>query len=61
MVDAVSWELSGASRGENEVALQTSEDDLCDDELVGDTDDEAVLGSVAIALQLARLKEYENQ
>ena len=48
VVDAVSWELFRASGGENEVALDACVDDLDDDLLVGEADNEAVLGGIAV-------------
>ena len=48
MVDAVTWELFRASGGENEVALDACVDDLDDDLLVGEADNEAVLGGIAV-------------
>ena len=47
MVDAVTWELFGASSCEDEVALQTGVYDLGDDVLVCEADDKAVLRGVA--------------
>ena len=55
MVDAVTWELFRASGGENEVALDACVDDLDDDLLVGETDNQAVLGSVATKLFISTL------
>lgn len=45
--DAVLGKLVGTGSGENKVTLETSVDDLADDVLVGETDNETVLGGVA--------------
>lgn len=47
MIDAVSWEFFGPSSSQDKVTLQTCIDDLDDNVLVGETDDEAVLGRIA--------------
>ena len=47
MVDAVAGELPRASVGEDKVTLDASVDDLDDDLLVGEANDQAVLGGVA--------------
>lgn len=47
MSDPVLWELFRPSRSQDKVTLQTCIDDLNDDVLVGETDDEAVFGSIA--------------
>lgn len=48
MLDAVAGKLPGLCLGKDEVTLQTSVDNLDDDIAVGDANDEAVLGGVAI-------------
>ena len=48
VVDAVTWELFGASCCEDEVALQTGVYDLGDDVLVCEADDKAVLWCIAV-------------
>ena len=50
MVDAVAGKLTRASVGQNEVTLDAGVDDLDDDLLVGETDNQAVLGGVAAKL-----------
>ena len=52
MVDAVAGELPRASVGEDKVTLDASVDDLDDDLLVGEANDQAVLGGVAASQSL---------
>jgi len=47
LFNTVSWQLSGASRGEDEVTLKAGIDDLNDNVLVGDTNDETVFRGIA--------------
>lgn len=51
-LDTEMGQLVGISRGENKVTLNLGVDDLADDVLVGETDDEAVLGGVVLVLVL---------
>ena len=48
MVDAIARELLRARSAEDEVTLEASIHDLDDDFTVGETDDEAVLGRIAV-------------
>lgn len=47
VADAVAGKLPRAGSGENKVTLDTGVDNLYDDLLVGEADDQAVLGGVA--------------
>ena len=47
MVDTVSGELFRGGGGEDKVSLDASVDDLADNLLVGEADNQAVLGCVA--------------
>ncbi len=48
VVDTISGKLLGAGGSENEVALNTSVDNLGNDLLVGEADNKTVLGGVAV-------------
>jgi len=50
--DAVSWELVGVRRGDDDISLESSVSDLGDDVLVGNSDNKSVLGSVVLVLVL---------
>jgi hypothetical protein len=52
VLDAVSGEFVGVSRGQDVVALDLGVDNLDDDVLVGESHDEAVLGGVVLVLGL---------
>lgn len=45
-------ELVGVSRGQNNVASQSGRDDLADDVLVGEANNQSVLGGVVFGLIL---------
>ena len=47
VADAIAGELPRVGRSEDEIALDTCVDDLDDDFLVGEADNEPVLGGVA--------------
>jgi hypothetical protein len=47
VLDAVAGQLAGMSRDENEVTLEAGVHDLADDVLVGEADNQTVLGRVA--------------
>jgi hypothetical protein len=52
VLDAVSLELVGVGRAEDLVAGDLGGHDLADDVLVGEADDQAVLGSIVLVLGL---------
>jgi len=50
---SVTGEFTGGGLGEDTISVNEGVDDLADDDLVGETDDETVLGGLVLVLRLA--------